>query len=131
MGLPGSGKTTLAKRLFDLIGGDVVWFNADVVRKQYDDWDFTHSGRMRQALRMRQLSDNTIEKYKIVDFVAPLKEMRDIYDADYTIWVDTISGGRFEDTNKMFEPPEKFDVRVTTQDCDFWAEYILGSINRP
>ena len=46
-GLPGSGKTTLAKPFAELIGG--IHINADVVRKKYDDWDFTPEGRMRQA----------------------------------------------------------------------------------
>ena len=50
-GLPGSGKTTLAKPFADLIGG--VHINADEVRGHYDDWDFSPEGRMRQAMRMR------------------------------------------------------------------------------
>ena len=68
-GLPGSGKSTLAKPFADLIGG--VHINADAVRTQYDDWDFTKAGRVRQAQRMRHLADGVVMAGKIAlqDFV--------------------------------------------------------------
>lgn len=108
MGLPGSGKTTLAEKLFNLLSdeeGSCSWANADVVRNFYKDWDFSEEGRIRQARRMRTLADECTNSYFIADFVAPLQEMRDIYDADFTIWMSTIPTGRFEDTNKIFEIP--------------------------
>jgi adenylylsulfate kinase len=114
MGLPGAGKTTLAQALADKI--NAMWFNADNVRKQYNDWDFSHEGRIRQSHRMRDLADNSHAKFVICDFVAPLAEMRTVYDADYTIWMDTIIEGRFEDTNQVFEPPEKYDLRIINFD---------------
>ena len=109
-GLPGSGKTTLAKPLAELLGG--VHINADDVRKKYDDWDFTPEGRMRQAMRMKYLSDGVVRagKIAVTDFVAPTKQARDEFGADYTIWMNTINQGRFEDTNKMFVSPEKSDI---------------------
>lgn len=109
-GLPGSGKTTLAKPLAELLGG--VHINADDVRKKYDDWDFTPEGRMRQAMRMKYLSDGVVRagKIAVTDFVAPTKQARDEFGADYTIWMNTINQGRFEDTNKMFVSPEKPDI---------------------
>lgn len=109
-GLPGSGKTTLAKPLAKLLGG--VNINADEVRTQYNDWDFTPEGRMRQAQRMKYLSDGVVKAGKIVvtDFVAPTKQARDEFGADYTIWMNTIDAGRFEDTNKMFVKPDSADV---------------------
>lgn len=109
-GLPGSGKTTLAKPLAKLLGG--VHINADEVRTQYNDWDFTPEGRMRQAQRMKYLSDGVVKAGKIVvtDFVAPTKQARDEFGADYTIWMNTIDAGRFEDTNKMFVKPDSADV---------------------
>jgi adenylylsulfate kinase len=112
MGLPGSGKTTLAKPFAELIGG--VWINADQIREHYDDWDFTPEGRIRQAQRMRYLADG-IElagKIAVADFVCPTEELRTIFDADYTIWMDTIREGRFTDTNQIFETPGHMDYHV-------------------
>lgn len=124
MGLPGAGKTTLAVELIRLLEArekTVTWFNADDVRKQYDDWDFSLEGRLRQAHRMRELADHAETDYVLVDFVAPLPEMRDIFAADVTIWMANIREGRYADTNKAFIPPEKYDIQVTFQDAMFWA----------
>lgn len=127
MGLPGSGKTTLAAEVAKLIetrGLTVAWFNADDVRKRYDDWDFSVEGRIRQSHRMRDLAAEANTDYVLVDFVAPLVEMRDIFAADITVWVNTIASGRFEDTNRAFIPPETYDIQVTFQDSKFWAVKI-------
>ena len=111
-GLPGSGKSTLAEPFAKLIGG--VWINADAVRKHYDDWDFTPEGRMRQAMRMKFLSDGVVMagKIAIADFVCPTEAARAEFKPDFTVWMDTIKEGRFEDTNKMFEKPASFDYHV-------------------
>lgn len=130
MGLPGSGKTTLAAaitaNLFFM--SKVVWLNADTIREKYDDWDFSIEGRIRQAKRLRYEADLLESDFAIVDFVCPLPEMREIFDADITIWVDTIKESIYEDTNKLFVPPEKYDFRVTEQDAERWAEIILRQI---
>lgn len=131
MGLPGSGKTTLAVKLKDLLElrfNTVDWFNADAVRQQFNDWDFSESGRIRQSVRMRELADRSEMEYVICDFVAPLVEMRHNFKADWTIWMDTIEQGRFEDTNKAFIAPDLYDFRVTEQNADKWAEYIADRI---
>ena len=124
MGLPGSGKTTLAEALMRLLAPDAVHLNADAIRKVNNDWDFSAEGRIRQAKRMRSLADGIIRKYAIADFVAPLEEMRRIYNADYTIWVDTIKEGRFEDTNRAFISPDNYNLRVTTHNAELWARLI-------
>ena len=150
MGLPGAGKTFLAKALKQYLedNGDLMkinpqrvlsyegipgpnffkvgvdWFNADDIRKKYNDWDFTNAGRIRQSLRMFQFAIECTGEFVICDFVAPLVEMRNNFKADWTIWVDTIKEGRYEDTNKAFIPPEQYDFRVTEQDCEKWAEFI-------
>jgi len=141
MGLPGAGKTFLAQALkryletnstfFDNTAetvegsrAEVKWINADDVRKKYNDWDFSHEGRIRQSIRMRELADGFFNDFVIADFVAPLPEMRHNFKADWTIWMDTIDAGRFEDTNRMFRPPEVYDFRVTEQACEKWAEFI-------
>ena len=130
MGLPGSGKTTLAKILASKI--DAEWLNADQVRKEFNDWDFTLEGTIRQAKRMRLKAENIIkEKNKNVlsDFICPTPDSFENFKPDYTIWVDTIKEGRFEDTNKLFVPPSKFDFKVTSRNAEFWAEKIAIKLN--
>lgn len=128
MGLPGSGKTTLAEALMRLLAPDAVHLNADAIRQVNNDWDFTPVGRLRQAKRMRTLADGIVRDYAIADFVAPIDEMRRIYHADYTVWVDTIKEGRFEDTNRMFTPPTDYNIRVTTQNAEHWAKIIADEL---
>lgn len=113
MGLPGSGKTYLSERLQPLL--ESAWFNADKVRSMAGDWDFSEDGRTRQSLRMRSIADFESSHGRIVicDFVCPTKETRKVFEADITIWLDTIQEGRFEDTNALFEPPENVDFHIT------------------
>ena len=112
-GLPGSGKTTLAKPFAELLGG--IWLNADTVRKQYDDWDFSDEGRLRQAERMRLLADGVelAGKVAVCDFVCPTEQTRQALNADYIVWMDTIKKGRFDDTNLIFKNPDVVDYRVS------------------
>ena len=128
MGLPGTGKTTLANELATLI--KTKRLNADEVRRAANDWDFSEEGRKRQAKRM---SDSAVKLKSegnnvIADFICPTPEARSLFPADCTIWVDTIKKGRFDDTNAMFVKPEKFDFHVTTQDAKFWAQKIKEKI---
>lgn len=161
MGLPGSGKTTLAQALKQYLetNGDLMkvnpgrvmnyegipdskflrvgvdWFNADDVRRKFNDWDFSKEGRIRQSIRMFQFALECSGEYVICDFVAPLVEMRNNFKADWCIWVDTIDAGRFEDTNRAFVPPDQYDFRVTEQNAEKWAEFIgehiLANRRRP
>ena len=129
MGLPGSGKTTLAECLVGLLEtrSTVTWLNADKIREEYNDWDFSNEGRVRQSIRMRDLADSVNTDHVICDFVAPLQVMRDNFDADLVIYMDTIKSGRFEDTNKLFELPIKSIspvIVVIEQDCHKWARII-------
>lgn len=138
MGLPGSGKTTFASSLklkLKAAGKNVVWLNADNIRKEFNDWDFSPEGRIRQSIRMRTLADESTADYVIADFVAPLVEMRNNYKADWTIWMDTIDQSRYEDTNKMFINPVVYDFRIPKQDAETWGmfvvSYILDNKRRP
>jgi adenylylsulfate kinase len=128
MGLPGSGKTTLASELAPLISA--IRINADEVRKEADDWDFSENGRKRQAKRMSDLAQKKKKEgnYVIADFICPTPAARSLFPADYIVWVDTIKKGRFDDTNAMFVKPEKFDFHVTTQNAKKWAIQIAEKI---
>ena len=159
MGLPGSGKTYFAERLKKYLETNsnvnnmplqrmaeyevaptyweakVDWFNAEEIRKRYNDWDFSKEGRIRQSLRMFDFAIKCTGDFVICDFVAPLPEMRHNFKADWTIWIDTIDQGRYDDTNKAFVPPDVYDFRITEQNAEKWAEFvgehILDNRRRP
>jgi len=128
MGLPGSGKTTLAKKLTPMF--NAVWLNADEIRKEVNDWDFSEQGRLKQSIRMKiqALKAKSENRNVIADFICPTEQTRKEFNADYTIWVDTIKEGKYEDTNKIFEIPSKYDFKVTHKDADMWAYLIKQDI---
>ena len=128
MGLPGSGKTTLANALAPLLNAKRL--NADEVRTSANDWDFSEEGRTRQAKRMSEaaLKIKSEGNNVIADFICPTPEARNLFPADYIVWVDTIKEGRFEDTNQMFVKPEKYNFHVTTQDAKLWAPKIAEKL---
>lgn len=154
MGLPGSGKTYFAERLKKYLedNGDIMkiapnkllnyegipdhkllkvsvdWFNADEIRKRFNDWDFSREGRIRQSLRMFEFAVKCSGEFVICDFVAPLPEMRHNFKADWTIWMDTIDAGRYEDTNKAFVPPDLYDFRITEKNAEHWVEFVGNHI---
>ena len=129
MGLPGAGKTTLADELAPLLNAKRL--NADEVRKAANAWDFSEEGRTRQAKRMAKFALKLKEEgnYVVADFICPTQKARSLFPADYVVWVDTIKEGRFDDTNKMFVKPEKYDFHVTSQDAKNWAPKILKNLN--
>ena len=112
MGLPGSGKTYLAKRMQPIL--KAAWYNADIVREMANDWDFSPEGRIRQSFRMKNLADFEKNQGRIVicDFVCPTRETKKNFNPDITIWMNTIKSGRYEDTNKMFEIPTEVDYEI-------------------
>ena len=128
MGLPGSGKTTLASKLVPLL--NAKWLNNDKVRREANDWDFSEEARIRQAKRMADLAEKYKKegRYVVADFICPTPRARELFNADYVVWVDTIDKGRFDDTNAMFVKPKKFDFRVTTQNAEVWASQIVEKI---
>ena len=128
MGLPGSGKTTLANELAPLLNAKRL--NADEVRKEANDWDFSEEGRKRQAKRMADfaLKLRKNNHYVVADFICPTPEARSLFPSDYVIWVDTIKEGRFDDTNKMFVKPNKYNFHVTTQDAKNWSLKIYKEL---
>ena len=111
-GLPGAGKTYLAERLQKLL--NCAWYNADIIRKMANDWDFSEAGRLRQSRRMEVFAqfEKNHSRTVICDFVCPTQQTRNIFDADFTIWMNTIPAGRFEDTNRIFETPGYADLVI-------------------
>ena len=128
-GLPGSGKTTLANKIFQKLENTNV-INGDFIREKYNDWDFSEQGRIRQANRMNTLAKEAIANNRIVvaDFVCPTEKTRKDFNADYTIFMDTIKEGRYDDTNKMFEVPKDYDFRIEYFDATQWAFLIKRDI---
>ena len=128
MGLPGSGKTTIAKLISEKL--NAVWINADEVRKKANDWDFSEEGRKRQALRMWTFAEEALDAGNIVvaDFICPTEETRKQFNADYTVWMDTIEKGRYEDTNQIFEKPVNPNFIIRYLDADMWAKVIVKEI---
>ena len=126
MGLPGSGKTTLATALAREL--QCVHFNADEVRKEINkDLGFSVADRLEQARRMGVMCDiaSRYGAHVIADFVCPNNETRKAFGAHFIVWVDRIQESPFEDTNKLFVPPENHDVRV---DGEFGMQYYAEEI---
>ena len=127
MGLPGAGKTTLANGLAPLL--NAVVFNADAVRANLSpDLSFSHDDRVEHARRMGWMCDRVVEAggTVIADFICPTGPTRAAFGEAFTIWVDRIDAGRFEDTNRMFVAPERFDLRVSADGTPtYWAEQAL------
>jgi cytidyltransferase-like protein len=130
-GLPGAGKTTLSKVLAPRLGA--VHFNNDDIRENINkDLGFSVEDRLEQARRMGHLCRLVVQSGadSIADFVCPTEATRAAFgDDSFIIWVDRIDAGRFEDTNNLWEPPSRFDVRVTAEGApEFWAEQIVRKL---
>ncbi len=131
MGLPGAGKTTLAKALAAEL--QCAHFNADEVRKEINkDLGFSLEDRIEQARRMGVLCDIAGRQgaHVIADFVCPTEETREAFNADFVIWVDRIKTSRYNDTNSLFVPPEKYNTRVHGNDIiQTYAKELATRIN--
>jgi len=128
MGLSGSGKTSLAKTLTPMF--NAVWLNADKVREEANDWDFSEEGRIRQANRMKRRAQEARDNNRnvIADFICPTENTRKEFNADYTIWMDTKKVSKFEDTDKIFQEPKNPNFIVTHFDASMWAYLIKQDI---
>ena len=127
MGLSGSGKTTLAKVLLAALSGTVTaeWFNADEIRKQSNNWDFSPAGRMQQCRLMHKLADQSESDVVICDFIAPTVELRETFNADYTIWMNTALSSKFSDTDALFVSPDA-DYTITEHHEDHLVAIVTN-----
>ena len=130
MGLPGAGKTTLANALAPLL--NAVVFNADAVRANLSrDLGFNHQDRVEHARRMGWMCDRVVEAggTAIADFICPTPDTRLAFGDAFTVWLDRIDTGRFEDTNRMFLHPDHFDLRIPADGSpQYWAEQALTQL---
>ncbi|POO48796.1 adenylylsulfate kinase [Agrobacterium rosae] len=131
MGLPGAGKTTLAKALATRLRA--VHFNADEVRANISkDLGFSLPDRVENARRMGWLCDRVIEAggWAIADFVCPTKETRDAFGATFLVFVDRVNTGRYQDTNELFTPPIQPNIIVSKDgSAELWAEIIANMLS--
>lgn len=114
MGLSGSGKSNFCAELRTFLRPH-LYLNADSVRKESNDWDFSREGRIRQAQRMKSLIENSNESLFLVDMICPLKEMREIICADTIFFMNRRWVVRYQDTDAVFEVP-------TRSECEFFYE---------
>ena len=128
MGLPGSGKSFLAKELNKRLKAN--WLNADEVRKKFNDWDFSKKGTLRQAKRMRSLAKKSKKKFVIADFVCPYEIGRKMFKPDYLVWMNTIKKGRLPTFDKSFQNPKKFDFEIKNKNAKKNSKLISNKILR-
>ena len=120
MGLPGSGKTSLAKLLAPMF--NAVLLNEDEVRKEANDYDLSEVGRSIHTNRMKRLADEAIQNNRnvVADFECTDDERKD-FNADYIIYMDTIKESKLE-------PPSNFDFKVTHKDAQMFSFLIKQEI---
>jgi len=126
IGLPGSGKSFLAKELNKRLKGN--WLNADKIRKKFNDWDFSKKGVLRQAKRMRFLAGKSKKNFVIADFICPYEQGRKIFKPDYLIWMNTIKRGRIPTFDKTFQKPKKCDFKINKKNVKFFSRLIINKI---
>src|SRR6478672_655352 len=112
MGLPGSGKTTFTRALAPML--NAVVFNNDEVRANINrDLGFSMEDRIEQSRRMGWLCDRVVESggTAIADFICPTPQTRAVFGEAFIVFVDRIRESTFEDTNSIFVPPDRCDIR--------------------
>jgi energy-coupling factor transporter ATP-binding protein EcfA2 len=133
MGLSGAGKSELAKELHSLFQEKEISsmrINGDEVREAHKDWDFSPDGRLRQAERITKLAKKSDTKFVIADFIAPTKQIRDIFSPDMLIWLDTVKSSKYTNTDVVFQNPKNCHFKINKKDSKKWAKTIFDKINK-
>lgn len=124
MGLPGAGKTTLARALESALREKqqlATIVDGDAVRAVYQDTDFSEAGRERQAWRMGDIADhlNSLGYTALCSFVCPTPQAREVFFESlnsnarpFVVFVDRVDESAYPDTNALFVPPRE-------DNCDY------------
>jgi len=130
-GLPGCGKTTLAKKIIahskhhGCIDGDCDIFHADEIREKFNRGDLSINGKIKFAKLLKELADNSNKSHQIVDFVAPTKEMREVINADLNIWVNTKETSPYKKTNEIFDREKYGNVyEINSNEDDYMSDIL-------
>jgi adenylylsulfate kinase len=128
-GLSGAGKTTLADEVYTLLKSKcrTVRVNADKVREETNNWDFTKEGRIKQTIELKKRSLFTYPTVVLCDFIAPTKDLRELYNPDLIIYMNTVSSSKYKDTDALYDPPTNANYIVTTH-ADTHAKFIARII---
>jgi nicotinamide riboside kinase len=122
MGLPGSGKTTLADELHELIlslGLRSRWLNENRLKEEYPNLTMD---------QIQEMANDATVDYVVGDFEARKSHERRYFNAHYMIWINTIAEEDYQFLNYGFEPPFRYNVCVTTKDAPKWAREIFRHI---
>lgn len=130
IGLPGSGKTTLATELADRI--NAIHLNADYVRSTINsDLGFELKDRIEHARRLGEMAKMLSSQghHVIVDFICPTKETRKSFGSpDKLILMKRTPTRQFDDTTLMWEEPSKFDLSFDdTIELDEKIDIVIAS----
>lgn len=127
-GRPRQGKTHLTTLLAQM---GIVHFNADLIRKEINkDLGFSMADREEQARRMGLLCDLVTRAghMTVADFVCPTKRTREIFNADFTIWVETGQKSPYEDTELLYEPLQEGEYNIKVSDYNYSIRDIYFKI---